>query len=124
MKRKLFIVTTLFALSLITVVVVKSNLKEDKTIENLKNQHLSYLEKSSYKETQKLSKKERKALGLPPNAYNEQIWELTMDPSTGRPMPELAITIQEELREQRIALRGVGGDNTNPWVDRGPNNQG
>ncbi|MFD2915117.1 T9SS type A sorting domain-containing protein [Psychroserpens luteus] len=124
MKRKLLFVTSLIAISLIAVLIVKSNSEEDKTIDTLRKQHLSFLENSPFKETQNLSRKERKAMGLPPNAYSDQIWELTMNPSTGRPMPEIALEIQEELREQRSALRGVGGDNSNPWIDRGPNNQG
>jgi len=63
-------------------------------------------------------------MGLPPNAYNERMWELTLDPSTGRPMPERVLELQQKLRLQRENYRGVGGDSNNPWVDRGPNNIG
>lgn len=64
------------------------------------------------------------AIGLPPNAYNERMWELTLDPQTGRPMPERILELQQKLKLQRETSRGVGGDNNNAWVDRGPNNQG
>ncbi|MCB0447488.1 MAG: glycosyl hydrolase, partial [Gelidibacter sp.] len=58
-------------------------------------------------------------------AFNEQMWELNMDPATGKPMPERVMELQAELRAQRSALnRGVGGDSNNPWIDRGPNDQG
>jgi len=63
-------------------------------------------------------------IGLPPNAYNERMWELTLDPQTGRPMPERILELQQKLKLQRETSRGVGGDNNNVWVDRGPNNQG
>ena len=63
-----------------------------------------------YKETQKLSRTERKELGIPPNAFYEQKWELTMDPSTGQPMPERVRDLQNELRDESNPQRGVGGD--------------
>ena len=97
MKRKLLVVTSLLAISLIAFLIVTSNSNENSAIEDLQKQHASYLENSPFKETQHLSRTERKAMGLPPNAFNEQLWELTMNPSTGRPMPELALTTQEEF---------------------------
>lgn len=124
MKRKLLFITSLIIIAMIAILEVKSNSQEDNTVDDLRKQHLSFLENSPFKETQNLSRKERKAMGLPPNAYNEQKWELTMDPSTGRPMPERLQAIQQELIAQRILTRGVGGESINPWVDRGPNNQG
>ena len=57
-------------------------------IVKLREQHNSFLENSPFKKTQYFSKEKRIAMGLPPNAYYEQMWELTMDPNTGRPMPE------------------------------------
>ncbi|WP_047548578.1 T9SS type A sorting domain-containing protein [Psychroserpens sp. Hel_I_66] len=123
MKRKLLVFTSLLALLLIFGLVFKTSSQKDDT-EALREKHTSFLENSPFKETQKLSRKERKAMGLPPNAYNEQLWELTMNPALGRPTPEVALAIQEELKAEREALRGVGGDNSNPWIDRGPNNQG
>lgn len=93
-------------------------------IEKLREKHQSFLESSPFKTTQKLSKEERKKMGLPPNAYYEQMWELTMDPNTGRPMPERVDKLQQELREARSNNRGGGGDGFSAWTDRGPNNIG
>lgn len=96
-------------------------------VEALRAQHQFFLDNSPYKQFKELSRKERKALGLPPNAYNEQMWELTLDPQVGRPMHENVFALQQELREERgsdNAMRGVGGDVSNPWIDRGPNNVG
>lgn len=124
MRKKTLTIISLLTLLIVAIVTFNFNNEPNDSIEKLKEQHAEYLEKSPLKETQKLSRKERKALGLPPNAYNDQLWELTMDPSTGRPMPERVLELQAELREQRSLSRGVGGESTNPWVDRGPNNQG
>jgi len=88
------------------------------TSEELREQHQNHLDNSPFKETVGLSKAERKALGLPPNGYNEQMWELTLDPQTGRPMPERAAQVQAALKIERENNRGVGGDGNNPWVNR------
>ena len=45
--------------------------------------HLENLSKSPFTKTKKLSKQERKKLELPPNSYNDELWELTMDPVLG-----------------------------------------
>jgi hypothetical protein len=130
MKKKLVVFTSLLVLTMALILGIHLNPKNvsisenNLTPEELRAKHASFLENSPYKETQKLSRTERKALGLPPNAYNEQLWELNMDPSTGRPMPERLQVIQQELITQRALTRGAGGENANPWVDRGPNNQG
>ncbi|MEY8849725.1 T9SS type A sorting domain-containing protein [Psychroserpens sp. XS_ASV72] len=127
MKKKLLIFASIIVVASTSIgLFLKQdvNKEESDTIAKLRKQHEEFLANSPFKETQKLSKKERKALGLPPNAYYEQMWELTMDPSTGRPMPENLLELQKELRGQRMAFRGSGGEPSNPWVNRGPNNQG
>ena len=50
--------------------------------------HKDNLEKSPLRLQKKLNKKERKELQIPPNAYNDRLWELTMDPILGRPRTE------------------------------------
>ena len=93
-------------------------------IQRMKDNHAFYLNNSPFAKTKLLSKKERKELGLTPNSYYERMWELTMDPSTGRPMPERVLELQAQLKEDRLMARGVSGSMASPWVDRGPNNQG
>lgn len=122
MKKKLLITSSV--LVLVTLGVFYSESNESKAIEKLREKHQSFLDNSPFKETQYLSTKERKAMGLPPNAYYEQLWDLTMDPSTGRPMPERLDALQSELIAQRGFYRGVSGDNSTAWENRGPNNQG
>ncbi len=122
MKKKLLITT--FILAFIILGVIGFKFTQNSPIEKLREQHQTFLDNSPFKETQLLSKKERKALAMPPNAYYEQLWELTMDPNTGRPMPERLEAVQAELIAQRGLFRGSGGGDSNPWVNRGPNNQG
>tara|TARA_B100000768_G_C11039928_1_gene273808 strand:- start:69 stop:350 length:282 start_codon:yes stop_codon:yes gene_type:complete len=59
-------------------------------VEALRTQHKYFLDNSPFKESQKLSRDERKAQGLPlpPNSFNERMWDLTLDPSLGRPANE------------------------------------
>ena len=120
MKKKLLF--TFFLVLGIGITYYGKHHKSD--VEKLRDKHRSFLENSPFKKTKYLSKKERIGQGLPPNAYNEQMWELTMDPNTGRPMPERVEKLQQELLNNRADNRGGGGDNYSAWVDRGPNNIG
>lgn len=122
MKKKLLITSIVLAFIAVGTIYFKST--ENSEVEKLREKHQTFLDDSPYKESRHLSKKERKAMGIPPNAYYEQLWELTMDPNTGRPMPERLEALQAELLNQRAFSRGSGGEASNPWINRGPNNQG
>ena len=117
--KKLYSMLLIVA-ALIFVLVIQHQKTSD--VEVLRDQHQQYLDNSPFKQSLRLTKEERKSLGLPPNAYYEQLWELTLDPNIGRPMPERAARLQEELRLQGLTNRGGGGDSFSPWVERGPNN--
>ena len=90
--------------------------------------HQYHLENSPFKEQLQLSKAERKAAGLPPNKYNEMIYELTMDPQTGRPTTEVKIALAQKLADARNnkklirAQKAPGQEAMNPWYSIGPNN--
>ena len=88
--------------------------------------HENNLKNSPFINSKSLSKKERKENGLPPNPYNERIWELTMDPVLGRPRTENLFEIQNELNDLRgIKIDGVPGENDEmAWIPRGPTNIG
>ncbi len=131
MKRKLKIGALVSLLFVAIAGYVFMNTTTDEAQEKissaeLREKHANFLANSPYKETQKLSRKERKAKGLPPNAYNEQLWELTMNPSLGRPTPELIPEIERqlELAESQLVGRTPGDANDNNWEERGPNNVG
>ena len=120
MKKKLVLV--LVAIASFSVFYFSSQKTE---AEKLREKHEAYLKQTPYTKTGKLSKDKRKSLGLPPNAYNEQMWHYTLDPNTGRPMPEKAFKIQQNLKAKRKGLRAkTPGDSENQWTDRGPNNLG
>ena len=113
-----------FCLVLITINLNTNN--EQINYESIRDLHKENLDKSPFKKYKKLTKSERKELQLPPNAYNDRIWELTMDPVLGRPKTENLFQIQEDLKlmaENRI--QGVPGENPDmAWIPRGPTNIG
>ena len=100
-----------------------------------KERHKYFLDNSPYKTTKFLSKKERKAKGLPPNPYFADVYELTMNPYLGYPPTNKKYELFDELQSKRIPNKskysstvlagkvpGESGDN--PWVSIGPNDQG
>lgn len=105
-------------------IYVENNLE----YERLRDLHTCYLNESPFKETLKMTKKERQALGLPPNKYFEQDWEATMNPMLGYPTFEKLKELREYLENERneaLALGRVPGDaSDNSWVERGPTNVG
>jgi len=118
MKKKLLIIlsiATFIVLGLLFSAKITSESKMDK----LRKQHMAFLQNSPFNKTLQLSKEERLAKGLPPNKYYEQMWNLTMDPNDGKPHPERLFELQERLKTSRVP-----GENTNSWVERGPNNVG
>ena len=71
--------------------------KNDSDYDAIRKQHKEFLLKSPYKNTKNLTKQERKNIELPPNAYAERMWELSMNPYTGRTEPEKLFYLQKEL---------------------------
>ncbi len=114
----------LFTLSAILIIAIGTFFIQEKNklveVEKLRAQHMELYENSPVAKTRNLSRDARKALGLPPNAYNEQMWELTMNPATGYPEPYKVTELNERLR----ALRVPGDASDNAWIERGPNNVG
>ena len=118
-KSKLLIITSLLFVTCLFI-FKSQNSKYDFE----KKMHLENLSKSPFTKTKKLSKQERKKLELPPNAYNDELWELTMDPVLGRPRTENLFKVQEEQELLRsIRKEGVPGESPEmAWVQKGPNN--
>jgi hypothetical protein len=105
--------------TLILTFLFKTNFIEENEFIHLKKKYAFFLKNSPYKETQKLSRNERKKVGLPPNPYNERIWDLTLDPAVGRPTSERLIETQLSLRESRSKTK-FSTRNINTWQERGP----
>lgn len=98
--------------------------KELDSIQKIREKYHNLVNFSSLRKRIRLPKTERKAIGLPPNAYNEQDWLYTADPNLGRPTPEVTLNLQKELNEKLEAGRVPGDGMDNQWIERGANNVG
>ena len=92
---------------------------------NPKELHEFFLNNSPYKETQLLNRSERKAEGLPPNQYHEQLFDLTLNPTTGKVDYSSKLEAQQQIESgvsdaARFAVPGQSG--TTPWYEIGPKN--
>lgn len=101
--------------ALIGVILFKVNYQTEET-----HSYIKQVKAHPYFKSSLMTKKERKALGLPPNAYFEQEYLNEMNPSTGRTHPENLAEIQRNFRNYRKSP----GDKNSSWVERGPNNVG
>lgn len=126
MKKKLLIGSSILlgmAFAFTILFTNQGSTSDELTNDDIVKIHKENLEKSPFKETLKLSKKERKALGIPPDRYYEDEYELTMNPLLGRPTPENLKSIRESIEAQAFArIPGDGVDND--WESRGPDNVG
>ena len=108
------------------VVVGLSFFTKDESV-SLEELHEFYLNNTPYKNTIGLSKQERFKQGLPPNQFYEQLYGLTMDPSTGVPDYDTKQLVQYTLEEEKnnaLKIGAVpGGSVSTPWYNIGPNNQ-
>ena len=127
---------SLLVVLLLTISLIYLDYKNESNINEKRLVHQNFLQNSPFLITKDLSKSERRSRELPPNSYNEKIWELSMNPATGRPEPEKLFKIQKELRDLRYAiddekLAGVNRNSAVPgeneemkWIQRGPINVG
>lgn len=107
---------------------ISKDLKKLTEIEVLRKKHENFLNNSPFKKSMTLSKKERKALGIPPKRFFESEWELSMNPQTGMPDFENLERVRNQLAQERLEQlqlgRSPGDASDNSWVERGPNNVG
>ncbi len=122
--RNLLGVFSVLLITGITFVFYNQNVsKKTLTLEEQRAKHAKIIENSPFKETLTWDKRKRKKEGLPPNRYFEQMWELTVDPSTGRMEDGNLTLIREELMKSRSIQRNPG-EAGNAWEERGPNDIG
>jgi len=90
-----------------------------------KELHQYFLDNSPVKVSKHLGKLERFKEGLPPDRFNEEIYDLTMNPSTGAPDYQSKLQVQQQIIERsRFKIGAVPGqDATSPWYTIGPNNE-
>lgn len=132
MNKKYLLGLVLLLAAITTLLLTQQPEKQEipAHIQALRAKHAEFLKNSPFKETQHLSKKDRKNRGLPPNPYYERMWELTMNPALGYPTWGNINRLQEERYSNLHNIRGdrqqraPGDAADNPWVERGPNNVG
>ncbi|MCT4700186.1 thrombospondin type 3 repeat-containing protein [Tenacibaculum haliotis] len=122
MNKKILFVGLLILL-VVGGVVFKSLDTKSINVEELRKQHAEFLRNHPFQKTGRLPKKERKAQGLPPNAYFEQKYLNEINPTTGRTHQENILKIQRRLNSSRTS-RKAPGEIGNNWVERGPDNVG
>ncbi len=124
-RRKVrFIIGGIAVVALASIVTTKVIDKyESQKIAEKRKIHSEYMKNSPFKESLKWSKKERKLKGLPPNKYFEQMWELTINPATGKLSDGNITLLRERLLQDRLNGRNPG-HSSNAWEERGPNNVG
>jgi subtilisin-like proprotein convertase family protein len=122
--NKFFIITVILTSVYLIVNTFNSKTITNKTAIELRKKYANYLKNSPFKKTLQLTKKQRIANGLPPNKYYEREWELTMNPTTGKPEPQKIYEIQKRLKDKTIVERMPGDAADNAWINRGPNNVG
>jgi len=120
MKKKIL----LFFVLAITTVVVYTVSTHKNTANETTEKHATLLKNHPFNKSLQLTKKERKAKGMPPNKYFEQEYLLEMNPNTGKTQPENIFKIQKQLAAQRKLQRVPGDGTDNMWIERGPNNVG
>ena len=103
--------------------VVLNDSKLD-SVEKLRAKYENFIANHSNRKSMSLPKSDRKAIGLPPNKYNEQDWLYSSDPNLGRPTPEITLAIQKDLNNKLESARVPGDGMDNQWVERGPDNVG
>jgi PA domain/Secretion system C-terminal sorting domain len=100
------------------------NQKPTKETMALRKLHADFLKNSPVNKTLSMSKAQRFDYGLQPNKYNEQEFNNTMNPSTGRPMIENLEVIRRQIANERANSRVPGDAPGNNWIERGPANVG
>ena len=113
----------ILAVSAFTFTSQNESEKKNQIIEEQREAHAKVIENSPFKETLTWDKKKRKLEGLPPNRYFEQMWELTVNPATGKLDQGDVAILREELLQRRLTQRNPG-EAGNDWEERGPNDIG
>ncbi|MDO6736532.1 T9SS type A sorting domain-containing protein [Wenyingzhuangia sp. 2_MG-2023] len=117
MKKRL-----LYTLSFLIVVSVAFVVYDAKHVS--KREFRELIENHPVQQRLKLSKKERKKRGIPPNRYFDLQYLLEMNPYTGKTYPENLEEIKNQKKTVARFSAVPGQDSENKWIERGPNNIG
>ncbi|MGY5352389.1 T9SS type A sorting domain-containing protein [Wenyingzhuangia sp. IMCC45533] len=118
MKKRLLL-GLLLVVSVITMMVVYDQSHVSK------KEYLTLSKNHPIRERLRLTKKERKKLGIPPNKYFDEQYLLEMDPRDGKTHPEHLLKLKEQLHKPSAFFSRVPGQSSEmSWTERGPNNIG
>jgi len=118
--KKRFLFTALAIVAGLTVYLVVHRDSPLSNIEKMREQHRQFVLNSPFKDTKNLSRAERKSLSLPPNAYYDREYELTMNPQLGYPTPYVPRLVDTSP----FLEKGLPGNGNTVWTERGPLNVG
>ena len=107
-KKLLFILSVTLGIAFFYLNAETSSEKQLREFSKLIKEH-------PYNKRMHLSKKERKSLGLPPNAYFDQEYLNEINPNTGRTHPENILEVQQQLNSENSQRRVPGDQANNPW---------
>ncbi len=122
--KKLILIIGIISFAVLFSLLFLNKVGDKTGISKLRESHAEFLRNHPYQKTSDLSKKERRELGIPPNAYFDQKYLSEINPTTGRVHRENIFKLQERLKNNRVAFRAPGDATDNPWIERGPNNVG
>ncbi|MGY5352390.1 T9SS type A sorting domain-containing protein [Wenyingzhuangia sp. IMCC45533] len=115
MKKRI----SIFVVLVISLLVFVNYFKKD----NAKESYVALIKNHPIQERLKLSKKERKKLGIPPNRYFDEQYLLEINPNTGKTHPENILEVKNHRKKSSIKFSKVPGQNAEmAWVERGPDN--
>ncbi len=91
-----------------TISLIYLDNKNESIINKKRLVHQNFLLNSPFLTTKDLSKSERRSRELPPNSYNEKIWELSMNPARRienyEPTKENLISLGFPFNEKTLML--------------------
>ena len=120
MKKRNYLLVGLMLVATFLILTLNSE-KKDRNSKNTRE--LTTIEKQ-FIQNSKLTKKQRKARGLPPNAYFEQRYLKTVNPNTGLLEPNELNQIRNSLLNDYSQNRVSGDGSLDNWVELGPNTVG
>lgn len=120
MNKKHLITLSTFIL----IVVICFTITRKSDIQKAQEKYSKAFKEHPFNKTLALTKKERKANGIPPNKYFEEKYLLEMNPYTGRTHPENLYKLQQDLKETKLSRKAPGDSFSTKWEERGPNNVG
>jgi hypothetical protein len=111
-------------LSILSIASTSSLISQSQSIELKQIKKYNKVVKKTIKSLNKSVSKVQNITPETPLEFWKQDYIETMDPSLGRPTPEVLFETLKKLNQKSIGLRANPGSSSSPWVSRGPNNVG